>query len=234
MIATGWHRHVHADAGRGRPARAGLISAGIVVVVSVLVPLPRPTRVVLASVRCPVIGENVWAELRQDTWTLGFVDVTRCAALGACNKRCLAPDAPSASRLSRLDPPAPTHAGRRRQTLSHVMAVDGVNMLQLATSVVRPFHTVSCSSTTTYRPITGHRPVRTTRREPARSTIASTLSGLGRRRRAEPRVWAQRPRVRIPALDADAGVALESVSVPSSPTAACLRERKSLEERPSQ
>ena len=60
--------------------------------------LPRARHIVAAIVRCPLLGRDVAADLQWEDWTLRYVDVARCAVLGgyalACNRRCIARDAP--------------------------------------------------------------------------------------------------------------------------------------------
>jgi hypothetical protein len=73
----------------------GLLAAVVLLVAGVLVAFPRATRVVRATVDCPLLGRRAAVDLVHDTWTLRFVDVTRCSALGGysgviCAKRCLA------------------------------------------------------------------------------------------------------------------------------------------------
>jgi hypothetical protein len=74
---------------------AALVAVTVALVVGVLVAFPRRRRLVSAAVHCPLLDRTVTAELAQDDWTLRYVDVTRCTALGGaaavlCDRRCLA------------------------------------------------------------------------------------------------------------------------------------------------
>ena len=74
---------------------AGLLAITTLLVAGVLFAFPRQRRIVRATVHCPVLDRAVTAELAQDDWTLRFVDVARCTALGSCasvicDRRCLA------------------------------------------------------------------------------------------------------------------------------------------------
>jgi hypothetical protein len=84
-------------------AEVGLLGLAVLAVVTVLIVgalrgVPSARQVVPAIVRCPLLGRAVAAELVWDEWNVRFVDVARCAALGACapttcNRGCLAADA---------------------------------------------------------------------------------------------------------------------------------------------
>lgn len=73
----------------------GLLAIILLLVAGVLVAFPRATQRVPASVDCPLLHRRASAELLRDAWTLRFVDVARCSALGGyatviCSRRCLA------------------------------------------------------------------------------------------------------------------------------------------------
>lgn len=73
----------------------GLLATILLLVGGVLVAFPRATQPVPATVACPFLHRRASLELLRDTWTLRFVDVTRCSALSGyasviCSKRCLA------------------------------------------------------------------------------------------------------------------------------------------------
>ena len=44
----------------------------------------RSSHVATVTVRCPVLGRNVSADLEWDDWTSRFVDVARCSVFGPC------------------------------------------------------------------------------------------------------------------------------------------------------
>jgi len=72
-----------------------LLATVLLLVAGVLVAFPRATRLVPATIDCPILRRRVGAELVRDAWTLRFVDVARCSVLGGgaaviCSKRCLA------------------------------------------------------------------------------------------------------------------------------------------------
>jgi hypothetical protein len=72
----------------------GLLAAIIVLMVGALRGVPRASRVVAATVRCPLLNRDASADLEWDYWTVRFVDVARCSVLGGCapttcNRRCI-------------------------------------------------------------------------------------------------------------------------------------------------
>jgi hypothetical protein len=72
----------------------GLLATILLLVSGVLLASPRARQPVPATVVCPLLHQRASVELLRDTWTLRFVDVTRCSALGGyagviCSKRCL-------------------------------------------------------------------------------------------------------------------------------------------------
>ena len=91
---------------------AGVLAATAVLVLGVLVVFPRSLRVLPARVYCPLLGRRVGAELARDDWTLGFMDVVRCAVLGRpgpvpCTKRCLSASVPPPLTAAPHDPGTP-------------------------------------------------------------------------------------------------------------------------------
>jgi hypothetical protein len=80
-----------------------VLTAVILLVVGALWTFPRARRIVSTSVRCPLLGRPVAADLEWDEWKARFVDVAWCSALGGCargtcNRRCLGATAPAAIR----------------------------------------------------------------------------------------------------------------------------------------
>jgi hypothetical protein len=73
----------------------GLLAIILLLVAGGLVAFPRATHRVPATVDCPLLHRRAGVELVRDAWTLRFVDVARCSALGGyaaviCSRRCLA------------------------------------------------------------------------------------------------------------------------------------------------